>query len=692
MGLLLPFKNAYVGGLTRLIFDKKISNLKIKINEAYFYTEEDSSAVSDCFTLDFNGFVSGVDLAVNLQYDLPDKGTFSESVIFRKPAHDTAGMGATVIRDNGNIWGVFFKFWLPGAHNVFLRGSFNNWKDVNRLEQLGDTGYWYGFSCDARPGDDYRFFVYGNDGNISEVSDPAARQTLKTSYNGPDAQDANAVITDPGAFNWLHDKAFFNERRDYSKLIIYQAHWGTFLRKGSGDQPFSTFVSGTSELDKRKSVREKLIYIQSLNFNTLELLPIHEANGQSNAGYDPSFFFAVETAYGTPDDLRILVDEAHGLGLAVIFDSVINHLTADEKHSSFSQPFLKGYYTYANAPWSNQNQWGGSDWGPDPNFERPEIRNMLTECMLMYINEYHIDGIRFDATTTIPHDPLKEIISHLRYTGIFLIAEHLTGNPLPYIVGDVGFNAGWYKQAFDKLTSDVLKLPRKGNLNALRDVFESDFDGDSLTAVKYMLGSHDEWWGAHGGNSICGRLGGSENPYVQMKVRLAWAINAASIGIPMMFMGTECLNNNSWDNYNGYGDMDWNPDASSPGAMFARMIQDINKLRNTHTALHQDNVDTFQSHFDEDAGVLAYRRWDSSGGVFLIIINISDNSWATGDYLVNSGVPNSKWDECFNSQWDKYGGGSSVASNKYYHSDSSGKLTDKCITQWSLILLKQCFS
>jgi 1,4-alpha-glucan branching enzyme len=103
------------------------------------------------------------------------------------------------------------------------------------------------------------------------------------------------------------------------------------------DQPYETFVThapGATPATQRGSARDKLAYVKDLGFTAIELLPIHEANGSKNAGYDPSFYYAVETAYGSPDELRMFVDEAHGLGLAVIFDSVINHLTADPSENA----------------------------------------------------------------------------------------------------------------------------------------------------------------------------------------------------------------------------------------------------------------------------------------------------------------------------------------------------------------------
>jgi 1,4-alpha-glucan branching enzyme len=411
MGLISPQEGALVGGVTRLIFDRPISDFSLRVNSVIVHT----TAGGEGYMLDLNDLLPDVPIHIQVSY-LVEGNLISEDLTVYKPRHDLGGMGATVIRDQaGTIIGTFFKFWLPQVNRVYVRGSFNDWQDTNRLDQLGSTGYWYGFSADARPGDDYRFFVYGQDGNSQEVSDPSARDTIKTRFNTEDAQDANAVIVDPSAFAWRHDEAFKEQRRDFSKHIIYQLHWGTFLRPGEGEGlPFETFVTGTTEEEKRASVRHKLQYVRNLGFTAIEPLPIHEANGNFNAGYDPSFFFAVESTYGSPEALRLLVDEAHGIGLAVIFDSVINHLTKEESRSSFSQLFIKGWYTKENASWSNHMQWGGSDWGPDPDFDRVEIRNLLRDSVRMYFDEYHVDGIRFDATTTIPSHALKPMIAKLQ--------------------------------------------------------------------------------------------------------------------------------------------------------------------------------------------------------------------------------------------------------------------------------------
>jgi 1,4-alpha-glucan branching enzyme len=698
MGLTAPRNRGYIGGITTLKFDEKVSDLELTINDVYFHAEEGDAGPADTFTVDLNGFQPGAELHLVVSYERPDGTRSSNGIVVFKPNDYLGGMGATVVKVDNDISGAFFKFWLPSVKRVFVRGSFNGWRDVNRLDQLGATGYWFGFCGDAKPDDDYKFFVYGLDDKFSEVSDPAARETIKTDYNAPDAQDANAVIVDPGDFGWRHDGDYLGERRDFRRTVIYQAHWGTFLRTGT-NLPYETFVTQAehaTEDDKRESVRRKLEYVRDLGFTALELLPIQESNGNTNAGYDPSFFYAVESTYGTPDELRMLVDEAHGLGLAVIFDSVINHLTAELTHSSFSQPFIRGWYTRVDAPWSNERQWGGDDWGPDPDYDRYEIRNLLTDSILMYIEEFHVDGIRFDATTCIPDFALKEMIGRLRgdsrTCNAYLIAEHLTDDPLPYVVGEVGFRGGWYKPAYYAAMDGVLRQMGRGDLDSVRKAFESNYLGEPSTAIKYCTGSHDEIWKEHQGMSTTARLGGSGNEYARMKMRLAWALAASSLGTPMMFMGTECMDDTGWGNSSGYGEMNWHAETGSNGANFKQMIQDINHLRRDHGALRGANIDAKLVHWDNDNGVVAYKRWDQSGGVFLIVINVSDNNWGGREYQVRCDTPDSDWHECFNSQYVNYGGWTGACNSDptfYPHADDSGLLQGINVAKWSLQILKK---
>ena len=637
--------------------------------------------------------------------------------------HDLAGLGATVVRDSSskNVVGTFFKFWLPRVREIFVLGTFNNWgKDASGVEdlkglgfpliQLSNSGYWYGYTPALKysptvPKDnEYKFYVIGLDGNEDWVADPIAKDTVQ---RAPDVNDADALVVDWESFEWKYDDYYARERRDFRRYIIYQVHWGTFFRP-ENELDYEQFNLGQTNLaDKRLAVVQRLKKISAMGFTAIELLPIHEANGATDAGYNPSFFFAVESAYGTPEDLRILVDEAHKLGLAVIFDVVVNHLTDQRSKSSFSQEFIRGWYSRENAPWSNHILFPGqSDWGPDPDFDRQEIRNIIYDCIQMYFSEYHIDGIRLDATTTIPRNALKEIVGRLliknRRYGKFISAEHLTNDPFPYIIGDIGCSSGWDKGAFNSGMGGAISQPIRGSFNALREAFETNYQGLPETAIKYILGSHDEIWMQNSGSKAAiNRVGGLSSGYSRMKMRLAWALNACAFGIPMMFMGTEYMTERRWDSFNGYNATNadanrvpfvWEPNAGSSEAQYMLMIKHINELRSRYVALRNPNRDSQLVHVDNDNGVYAYKRWDGLGNVMLITINISDGQWQGREYQFNTGTPNSSWHEFFNSQYVNYGGwtGSGNSDPNFYpRTDENGLMQGINLPKWSLMIFKK---
>jgi 1,4-alpha-glucan branching enzyme len=179
---------------------------------------------------------------------------------------------------------------------------------------------------------------------------------------------------------------------------------------------------------------------------------------------------------------------------------------------------------------------------------------------------------------------------------------------------------------------------------------------------------------------------------VQMKMRLGWSLAVCSLSSPMMFMGTECLDDTPWDTDDGYGTMDWFPPAGTPGGNFKQMIRDINLLRQAHRALRGANIDAKLVHWDDDNGVVAYKRWDQSGGVFLIVVNISDHNWGAREYQVLTDSPGSVWHECFNSQFVNYGGWTGACNSDpsfYPRADGSGLLQGINVAKWCLLILKQ---
>ena len=223
--------------------------------------------------------------------------------------------------------------------------------------------------------------------------DPASRwQPL--GVHGP------SMVIDPGSYLWRDSN--FNAP-DLSELVIYEMHIGTFTREG-------TF---------RSAVR-RLAHIADLGVNAIEIMPVADFPGQRNWGYDNVSLYAPSRAYGHPDDLRALVDAAHALNLAVILDVVYNHLGPDGNylgayHPAYFHPSLK------------------TPWGSGFDFNQEPVRRFFSENSAYWLRDFHIDGLRLDATHAISDDSpthiLAEIAGNVHRSGGFVIAEDERNEP-----------------------------------------------------------------------------------------------------------------------------------------------------------------------------------------------------------------------------------------------------------------------
>jgi 1,4-alpha-glucan branching enzyme len=168
----------------------------------------------------------------------------------------------------------------------------------------------------------------------------------------------------------------------FDDMILYQCHVGSF----SGHRDGHVAPGDVATFDQ---LRTKLGYIRELGFNALALLPVQEFRANRSWGYNPAFYFALESAYGSPAELRALVDACHRSGLAVIFDVVYNHISDDD--SSFHHFDERADGTGDSCLGSYRTAWG---WAPA--FWRQGIRDFFVANMEMYLRV--VDGLRFDAT------------------------------------------------------------------------------------------------------------------------------------------------------------------------------------------------------------------------------------------------------------------------------------------------------
>ncbi len=299
-----------------------------------------------------------------------------------------------------------YRTWAPGkkAVEAVVRSGPG---EAPRIVSLGreDDGYFCGIDSAGQAGDRYKFRLDGQ-----EFPDPASR------FN-PDGVHAAAQVIDPDDYAWQDGKW---RPLPLAELVIYELHIGTFTPEG-------TFRAAIGKLD----------HLVDLGVTALEIMPVADFPGGRNWGYDGVLLYAPARVYGQPNDLRALVDAAHGRGLAVILDVVYNHLGPD------------GNYLGAYSP-RYFNPEHKTPWGDAFNFELQPVRDLFVENAIYWRQEFHIDGFRLDATHAIldtsEKHVLAEIAERIHSLGGFVTAEDERNDVqllLPPAKGGLGLDAIW---------------------------------------------------------------------------------------------------------------------------------------------------------------------------------------------------------------------------------------------------------
>jgi maltooligosyltrehalose trehalohydrolase len=277
--------------------------------------------------------------------------------------------GAGVLPDGG----VRFALWAPAVELVMLEHGADLGAGAREHRMLHDAEGWHRLELEeARPGDSYRFRL--PDG--LRVPDPASR------FNPEDVHGASRVV-DPAAYAWQHHGW---RGRPWEEAVIYELHVGTFTAEG-------TFAAA----------RQRLQALAELGITAVELMPLADFPGRRNWGYDGVLQFAPDAAYGTPDELKALVDTAHGLGLMVLIDVVYNHFGPE------------GNYLHAYCP-QFFNPAHQTPWGAAINYDGEAartVRDFFIHNALYWVEEFGFDGLRMDAIHAIRDNSGKHIVREI---------------------------------------------------------------------------------------------------------------------------------------------------------------------------------------------------------------------------------------------------------------------------------------
>jgi 1,4-alpha-glucan branching enzyme len=573
--------------------------------------------------------------------------------------------------------GTFVRVWAPNAIAVAVIGDFCNWSEAAALPLRRSGEFWEGMVANLVADGRYELVLTRADGDLKHRLDPAARDT---DHSALDNRHNKSAVVDT-----RHSWAPF-ARLPFDDLIIYQCHVGSLCGRRDGHV-------APSEVASFAQLATKIDYIRGLGFNAVQLLPVQEFRADRSWGYNPSFYFALESAYGRPADLRALVDACHGAGLAVLFDVVYNHISDDD--SSF-------FHFDETADESGDSYLGShrTEWGWAPAFWRQGIKDFFLANLAMYLGEYNGDGVRFDATRAIEDARgwdadgwrfMQHLTGQTRtlFPGRYLVAEHLPDHRS--IIDSAGFHATWIKEPFERCCRALAGDDPVAHLEAL---VGNDFGPGrgypfSWNTVKYLLGSHDECGDMKGGRTdhryFVERVGGRHHWHARAKARMAWALNVAGAGTPLMFMGNECHMPGYWhDGWDENGDhrFDWSIAGDWMGMGMRYLVQAANQIRRDHAALRNGHL---QITHRDPRGVVAFKRWNDAGDLVLVVANASDVSHDGHRYGVESGHAG-KWRQIFCSQ-DAWFGGWDGAGNAYHEpwTQPDGKIYVN-VPKWSVTM------
>ncbi|CAF3325386.1 unnamed protein product [Rotaria socialis] len=405
------------------------------------------------------------------------------------------------------------------------------------------------------------------------------------------------------------------------ELVIYELHVGDFSGGEDDSNARGTF----------KNVKNKIEYLKALGVNAIELMPIKEYPGNHSC-YNPRYYFAIETSYGPTADLKEMIDEMHKNGIRVIMDGVYNHCDCTSPLTQIDHD-----YWYHHNPKDINMSWG-PEWNYtfyDPKYNIWPARKFIGDSIRYMVEEFHIDGIRFDAARQIQNfDFLHWVVQEAKKAAgpksFYCVAEFLPDEPCITNI-DGPMDGCWYDTFYwtvrDLLLNDNVDFDR---LKASLDCRQRGYLG--VTNVVNYIGNHDH-------DRMLVELGKERNIFGEeafRRVRLGVVLQMTSIGIPMIWMGEEL--GEYKEKTAGAAKIDWSliadrtDNSNQLNKSLLGFYRGIVRLHKNNKAFHTVNLDFI--HEDYDAKVLVYQRWADSGERVVVIVNLS------GSFLAQYRVPN----------------------------------------------------
>lgn len=541
-----------------------------------------------------------------------------------------------------------FRVWAPNAKKVFVTGEFCSWyPKAHEMKLINDKGIFEVELSGIKQYDAYKYVIVTKSGRELWKADPYANHAETRPLT------ASKVYSLPN-YDWKDGKWMENRVVPrHRPMNIYEVHLGSWKHHEDG-----------KEMSYRDLANTLVKYVKDMNYTHIELLPVTEYPYDKSWGYQATGYFSPTSRYGTPEDFMYFVDCCHQNNIGVILDWVPGHFTKDA-HGLYE---FDGTHCYE---YSDSRKMEHEGWGTRVfDYGRNEVRSFLTSSAISWIEDYHIDGIRVDAVSSMIFlnycrdeeksarniyggfenleaiDFIKNLNLYIKenYPGVSMIAEESTS--YPKVTADVehgglGFdfkwNMGWMNDSLDYLETDPFF--RKGVHNKFTFSMHYAFSENFILPI-----SHDEV--VHGKKSL---LDKSPVPYEDkfgnFKSFLGYMY--AHPGKKLTFMGIDIAQFIEWDEER---ELDWLLMFYPKHVSTHRYVKELNKYYKSTPALWENDSDWngFKWHVvdDNNNNVFAFSRKDRSGKEVLVVSNFSNqvlknyeigvNTWGSYKIVLNS--------------------------------------------------------
>lgn len=551
--------------------------------------------------------------------------------------------------ERGPITGTRFAVWAPNAQAVEVISDFNWWTG-DRMRLIPGSGVWGTFVEGVDEGTLYKFRIQDQWGTWHEKVDPMARYSEQAPQNA-------SIVTETH-YEWNDDE--WIARREASRahaepMSVYEVHLGGW-RHG---------------LSYRELADQLVSYVTWQGYTHVEFMPLAEHPFAPSWGYQVTGYFSPSSRYGSPDDLRYLIDKLHQAGIGVIMDWVPGHFPKDD----WALGRFDGTALYEHA---DPRQGEHKDWGTYIfNYGRNEVKSFLVSSALYWISEFHADGLRVDAVASmlyldysreegqwVPNkyggrenleaiDFLRYVNSHLysRHPGILMIAEESTSFPgvtKPVDDGGLGFgfkwNMGWMNDSLRYL--ELNPFHRQYHHGEMTFAMVYQYSENFILPI-----SHDEV--VHGKGSMITKIPGDDWQQFA-SLRAFYSYMWSFPGKQLVFMGQEFGQRHEFDESVS---LEWFvADLWGHGGL-KRLFRDLNKIYKENPALWQLDSDPrgFEWINADDAGnnLFPWLRRSDDGSTIACFTNFSPNPQT--DYRIDlpmEGV----WTEILNTDSLEYDG------------------------------------